>query len=447
MPRRRGVARTSAPRRRTYRTRTKWDPKVMVRRFKVYMPWMIGELIWELEVLMLLEEDCFGTLQAMGVPTDLWEYYVGFSKRVWERRVHFNDATFQLEKTSVVNEYTMRGLNPGILALLQIHSEYWGQMKNLYPLGLLPEADQLYAGYEGSPGDIDVARVDLLTFTKAAERTDIPSGFNRLVPRLYSALGWANPGVIKRLDPATLATLGTLTFDAGEYYIWGFAQRWNQLYAGMSEPSGSEEIIRCTKRPLAKDAKLAVGEGINGTLVISGNTMYDITAMEAGSDKVVKIDLSSFTKGPVLALGQLIDDGLSADAAISEGYLYVGVPTTPGRIVKIDLATFTVDSTLTLAADEAHARGLVVKDGYLYVGCWESPAKIVKIDLATFTEVATLTLASGENNAYDLVTSGDLLYVLCYDYYLVRVDLPTFTRIDSLNLGAGAVYATDLIGV
>ena len=131
----------------------KWDPKVIARRFKVQHAAMIEEFDWEMEVLLLLEEDVFPYLQAQEIPTDQWEYYVAFAKRMWERRVHFNQLTFLLEKTSLLNEFTLRGLNPVHLNAIQVFAEDWAEKKLIGPVppvpppkGWLIEADQLVYG-------------------------------------------------------------------------------------------------------------------------------------------------------------------------------------------------------------------------------------------------------------------------------------------------------------
>lgn len=92
-------------------------------RFKKLMPLMATELNWEQDVLLLLEEDVYPYLQAQGVPPDQWLYYRDFAFRIWERRVHFNDATFQLEKTSLLNEFVWRGLNLTHLDAIQVFAE------------------------------------------------------------------------------------------------------------------------------------------------------------------------------------------------------------------------------------------------------------------------------------------------------------------------------------
>jgi len=123
VPGQRGVARRTAPRRRTMRTRIKSGYAVYVRRFKMLnflsTDIMPVELEWELWVLDALEQRTYMELQTLGVPQEDWQYYMGFQKRLWEARVKFAQATFQLEKTSLVNEYTLRGWDPNVLSAIQ----------------------------------------------------------------------------------------------------------------------------------------------------------------------------------------------------------------------------------------------------------------------------------------------------------------------------------------
>ena len=320
------------------------------------------------------------------------------------------------------------------------------------------KARYLYAGYEGSyDGETDVARIAMDPFRKVAERTDIGDNYHQLLPLkqgIYDFSGWADPGKILLLHPLTLATLDSLTLLTGERFIWGNAEKDNYLYAGLSSPTGSEPIIRCTKDPFARVDSLTIGEdAVNATLVIDDDIMYVVLAMRslpALCDKVVKVDLPSFTKGDVLDLDEDINDNLHPDAVIHEGNLYIGIPKTPGRIVKVDLDTFTIDTKLDLQAGQINARGLIVKDNYMYAGTHNYPGEIAKINLGTFTQVDTLTLPTNEDYVFDMQIHGNILYALLYadnaaiGNYLVRINLATFTRIDSIWLGDEAWFAVDL---
>ena len=130
--------------------------------------------------------------------------------------------------------------------------------------------------------------------------------------------------------------------------------------------------------------------------------------------------------------------------AIYGGFLYAGLSGSPGRIVKINLSTFTETAILSISGNLASA--FSVKDGFLYCG---SLTKIHKIDLSTFTEVATITLSPGDACGYSSRILGNYLYM---GHYLVggkisKVDLTTFTIVASLTLSSGGtVWQLEIIG-
>ena len=97
------------------------------------MPIIAPELNWELEVLLLLEEDVYPYLEAQGVPSNLWEYYIAFARRIWERRVHFNYQTFLVEKQLLLDEFSHpvfgRGLNLTHLTAIQGYAETRARQK------------------------------------------------------------------------------------------------------------------------------------------------------------------------------------------------------------------------------------------------------------------------------------------------------------------------------
>ena len=132
---------------------------------------------------------------------------------------------------------------------------------------------------------------------------------------------------------------------------------------------------------------------------------------------------------------------------VSGNYLYAGLLTTPGKIVKIDLTTFTKVSTLTLASNEGPVYRLIVIGNYLYAGLGTAPGKIVKIALTTFTKVSTLTLEWGENFVYDFAVVGNYLYagLGTTPGKIVKIDLTTFTRVSTLTLDTGEHYVRALI--
>ena len=145
------------------------------RRFKLLELVRHTTLNLNLYNLDFLEKDTHYDLEGKAVDPNLWEYYVGFNKRVWEIRGRFNDATFQLEKASLRQEYIDRGLDPAILdqiqAIAEWHAENPGQD---YPFPFF------YSGFEpgnfsewtGTGGTgLSVQSVVVHTGTYSARRT------------------------------------------------------------------------------------------------------------------------------------------------------------------------------------------------------------------------------------------------------------------------------------
>jgi len=122
MVRKRGVARKSFSHRRVRRVQ-KYDHHVLPRRFKIYLPRMSDLLEEELPPCVLCEEPTMALLQLLGVPTEEWQYYLGFMKRMIEFYQSFTSETLQKEKDSLIAEYVLRGKDKDVLQQVQIQAE------------------------------------------------------------------------------------------------------------------------------------------------------------------------------------------------------------------------------------------------------------------------------------------------------------------------------------
>jgi hypothetical protein len=202
--------------------------------------------------------------------------------------------------------------------------------------------------------------------------------------------------------------------------------------------------------PFSKAATLTfdTGEDYVYALAVYGGYLYAGLGTYPG--EIVKIDLSTFTKVATLTF-DTGEDFIRA-LAVYGGYLYAGLDTTPGKVVKVDLSTFTKAATLTFASGEDSVYALAVYGGYLYAGLAAppggpiNPGKVVKIDLSTFTKVSTLTFASGEVLIYSLAVYGGYLYagLATTPGKVVKVDLSTFTKAATLTFDTGEDYAQAL---
>lgn len=270
----------------------------------------IQELSWEIQVLELLEQRVYAVMSLHSVPTELWQYYMGFAKRLWAHRTRVGSDTFTIEAESLIYEYKERGLDETVLRDIVLNAEETAMIKT----GQAP----LY---------------------------------------FYACIGDSNGSWVARISVAAFET------DA-----------WLQI-------PGHFYPISCAVDP-------------------------------------------------------------------EKRYLYVGHDELPqAAITKIDLATFQIVSTLTLDADDDDLDRICVHNGKLYVSCRTSPARLVKIDLATFTREDHIDLLAGENRGYDLVPVGDKLYWSLGIQIagapigrIAKIDLPSFTRETVLTLQAGDVW-------
>jgi len=118
MTRKRGVARRSFAHRRVRRVK-KYDHHVVPRRFKLLLPSMSDELIDSLPPPVECEEPTMTLLESLGVPTDEWQYYLGFMKRMIALYQSFTEETLAKEKESLIEEYVLREKNRDVLEAVQ----------------------------------------------------------------------------------------------------------------------------------------------------------------------------------------------------------------------------------------------------------------------------------------------------------------------------------------
>lgn len=147
---------------------------------------------------------------------------------------------------------------------------------------------------------------------------------------------------------------------------------------------------------------------------------------------IAKIDLTNFSPISTLPVGGTTDP---FSMTYYEGYLYLGSITSPGRIDKIDLASFTNVGHLDLLTGENYITDLLPYQNILYVVCRTQPTKVVKIDLSSFTRIGSLTLNSDERNGALINYYNEHLYVTTnewlwgsYPSKVVRIDIASFER-------------------
>lgn len=178
---------------------------------------------------------------------------------------------------------------------------------------------------------------------------------------------------------------------------------------------------------------LPSGEDNSFPLALTSTDLY--VGLEMSPGKIAKIDLATFTETTVLTLSDLVNcDSLVADE--TNGFLYVfgySGSTFDPAVAKIQLSDFT-EVTQTAVTGYAYGNRSVISGGYLYLAT-DAPG-ISKVNLTTFTEETHLSLSS---LVYNVVVAGDYLYtVLVTDPAVVKkIRLSDFTEENSLTLNVG----------
>ncbi len=195
------------------------------------------------------------------------------------------------------------------------------------------------------------------------------------------------------------------------------------------------------------------GENRLFSAVSDGTHAYFGTDTDPG--RVVKVDRATMTRVGAVTL-EAGEDRLFS--AVSDGtHVYFGTLTSPGRVVKVQMSGATcaqgVDcggmarvDAVTLAGERFLSS--VVSDGaHAYFGTNTSPGRVVKVNLATLARVDAVTLEAGENGLVSVVSDGT------YAYFgtdtdpgqVVKVNLATLVRVGSVTLEAGESFLNSAV--
>ena len=237
------------------------------------------------------------------------------------------------------------------------------------------ENDMLYAGHY-YPNGGKVSKIDLRTFSWE-DSLSLGEGYYHLdclgiIPDeyLYAGLNQAaSPAKIVRINLFTFTKANTLTLASGYEGINDiYVDEANSLvYATL----GTGQLIK-VQADLSSYDSLDLGEGALLSIARSGNYLY-----VGGANKIVKVNMSSFTKEAVL-------EGIPGsvyDLVVVGNYLYGCLHTSPGKVIKVSLDEFALESTLTLESDEGKCVHIASDGKNLYVSLFEIPGGVCKIDL------------------------------------------------------------------
>jgi hypothetical protein len=292
------------------------------------------------------------------------------------------------------------------------------------------------------------------TTAQALERADaitLGSGVDRIQSlmtapdgRTAFALSESGPGLanhLVKIDLARFEAVGDVNYAPGD---WASTPRavldsaGHYAYITYLDAMMMPTVAKVDVTTMQRVASSAIGF-MAMSLVIDSEGLYAYTGSDEGV--VEKIHLPSLQVVGQVQTGQAFLRSAAIDPL--DANLYLGTYTAPGRVVKIDLATFQWAGVLTFTGGEVGLRSVVVdRSGTAaYFGTYTNPsfpALIAKVDLATFQPAGNLTF---DSDVIGLATaavdvSGQYAYFgsTTYPPRVLKIDLATFSLADTLVL-------------
>lgn len=259
-----------------------------------------------------------------------------------------------------------------------------------------------YFGTNTSPGTIvkvrlsDFTRVGLLTLNSE----EFNSEYSISCGVIDTSNGFAyfgmdsQPGKIVKVRLSDFTRVGGLTFNEGEIGIFsavidpanGFA-----YFGALTHPKG--RVIKVRLSDLTRVGGLTLNDDERPrSMVIDAINGYAYFGTYTGI--VGKVRLSDLTRIDAFPLAQ--DQLLSAVADPAAGFAYFG--SYGGRVYRLRLPDFTGAGSLNLSSESNLQSATIDPDnGHAYFGSFTSPGRVAKVRLSSFTRVAGLTLNPGED--------------------------------------------------
>jgi hypothetical protein len=256
---------------------------------------------------------------------------------------------------------------------------------------------------------------------------------------LYHSAGGTPKGYIEKFDLATRSYVGEIQGNSNTSShldscaidtVNGYAYFCNYGSASIS----TIYKVRLSDFSVVATLTLYTGYAMSIVLDIANDFGY-IANSTVSPNKITKIRLSTLTEISTLSMG-VSGASCGYSALIDTNYAYFPILSSPGKIVRLKLLDFSIDSVLSLGSGENQINIMVKDSTYIYCGTRQSPAKIVRVLISTFERADAITLSSPENLARGATIMGTNAYFGTFSTIarIVKVDLPTFTRVEVVNL-------------
>lgn len=290
-----------------------------------------------------------------------------------------------------------------------------------------PDGRWMYVVAEIATRPNKLVKIDLSTmepvgtvdFAAAGELADGPQGvIDPSGTYVYVAYSTVNAMKIAKIDVTTMQRIGAGDLNLPPQSVAIDSQG---AYAYVGSDEGWVEKFSLSTLQVV--GQVQTGQNFLRSSAIDPTDTNLYLGTYTGPGRVVKIDLASFQWAGTLTFTGGEIGFLSAIVAADGSAAYFGTytdPTFPPQIAKVDLATFQAAGTLQLDIDALGLRAVTLsKDGnHAYYGTTTQPPSVLKIDLATLTVADRLRLDRADGAVLSLVAGagGDYLYGGTGDY-------------------------------
>lgn len=224
-----------------------------------------------------------------------------------------------------------------------------------------------------------------------------------------------------------------IIFQAGENNACALAfDKNNHVYIGTNTTPA--RIIKVNLDTMEEVASVTLPVGRDQTRISAMYAMDEDTIIHGSYTNpyiLTRLNRNLEITGTLVGIDEAISDKHIRPMTSDGKYIYVGLDTVAGKIVKIDPYTMTRIDGRVLPNGANNVYGLTYLNGFLYAGCETSPAKIVKINPNNLNTVSVGTLDTGFDKAYSVVSDGRYLYIGCNTspYRVAKFDPETMTQV------------------
>lgn len=200
----------------------------------------------------------------------------------------------------------------------------------------------------------------------------------------------------------------------------------NELHFDINQSVTGQKVLGF----FAQSEFLSAGENQARAIVEDDDYIY--VGLNTVPGKIVRIEKDNFDRSETKTLAQGEDRVTSL--VVDDDYIFIGLETTPGRVVRLSKSDFTTTRTVLLSGGQSRVRALDQDEQYVYAGLDTSPGQIVRIHKRELG-VQSYSLGEAGPGVRSLVSDGSLIYAVLgtSPARVVRLDKES-GQVDSSNL-------------